>query len=76
MLQLIQIMTYMMSRLEYTKEEIEQHFEAIENGDMSLETSLDILGLEQFKPSIMELIKEKLPKWRSALHVTLMRQEA
>ena len=75
MLQLLQIMNYMVTKLEYTKDEVEQYFTAIENGDMSLETALDVLGLEQFKPSIMEMTKEKLPKWRSALHVTMMRME-
>lgn len=73
MLQLIQIMHYMINHLEYTEDEIEQHFEAIESGALSLETALCTLNLEPYHPKIMEMIKEKLPKWRSALAVTKMR---
>lgn len=75
MLHLLQIMNYMIQHLEYTKEEIETYFMAIESGGMSLETALDLLNIAEFNSSSMKLIKEKLPKWRSALAVVIMRLE-
>ena len=74
MLHLIQIMNYMIKHLEYSKEEIEAHFKAIESGEMSIETALSVLNIE-FSTVAMDILVEKLPKWRSALAVTLMRLE-
>ena len=75
MLQLIQIMNYMLQHLEYSKEEVEEHFIAVESKALSLKALLDILNIEPYTPTIMAMLHEKLPKWRSALAVTLKKLE-
>lgn len=73
MLHLIQIMTYMFSRLEYTEDEVRIHFDAILNHTSTLPELLDVIGLEHWSPAQMERIMKALPRYESALNVTMMR---
>jgi hypothetical protein len=67
MLTLIQIMHHMRTRLEYTFEEIDEHFRAVEAGELTLEELLDICGVA-VSTTGLALAKEKLPRWEAALY--------
>jgi Mn-containing catalase len=72
MLALLQIMNYMLADLDYSEQEVKDLFRKVADDELSLEVLLDIIGLEISDLSL-ELAKEKLPKWKSALAVTKMR---
>jgi hypothetical protein len=65
MLGLIQIINYMINTLEYDLIEIDSAFKEIENGDESIETLCDVLGI-QLSPTMLQLATEKANKWESA----------
>ena len=71
MLRLIQLITYMSNELEYTPEEIEAIFQAIENGKNTYLELIDALNLESGAGAMDQLACEKISsgKWRSAFKV-------
>ncbi len=74
MLTLIQTINYMMVYLEYTEAEVRKHFEHILSDTYTFETLLDAIGLE-INSTALQLAKDKMTKWESALFVVKMRSE-
>lgn len=75
MLHLIQIMNHMLTKLEYTPDEVRAHFEGVQSGQITIASLLDVIGLEPANEQQIERIKKSFPRWPSALEVTLMRLE-
>lgn len=75
MLQLMQIMTHMLVRLEYTPDEVRQAFLGLQDGEYTIDELLDSVGVEPYVPAIMAILATKVPRWESALSVTLMKLE-
>ncbi len=74
MLGLIQIMNYMLVRLEYTAAEVEPIFASIEAGHSSVEDLTNELEID-ISPTLLRTVAEKIGMWPSALRFTLMRLE-
>lgn len=75
MLGLMQVINYMVVNLEYSHIEIDEAFTAIVNGDETIASLCDVLGIE-LSPTSAQLAQEKVSKWESAFFVIKMRQEA
>ncbi len=75
MLHLLQIMNYMITKLEYSIEEVQEAFLSVELGKIKIDELLHVLGIE-FGTIAHETLVNKFPKWRSALAVTKMRLES
>lgn len=73
MLGLMQIMSYMLNQLEYSEQEIREHFQQLEAGEYDLDDLMESIGLEFGSPTIRDQAILKISKWPSALAVTLMR---
>lgn len=71
MLQLIQVASYMMANLGYSKEEVEAIFEYALDGNTTVEYILATIGVEIG----LQMMKEKLPKYKSAIFAAAMRLE-
>ena len=72
MLGLMQLIQYMSVNLEYSDLEIDEAFTAIVNGDETIETLCDVLGVE-LNATILDAAKAKVSKWKSAHAVVKMR---
>jgi hypothetical protein len=68
-------MNYMIGKLEYTEYEVADIFASIESGGTSVDALLVVTGLELSLPAVRRM-NAAIPKWRSALSVTVMRLEA
>lgn len=75
MLGLMQLIQYMSVTLEYTDLEIDDAFTAIVNGDETIETLCDVLGVD-LNPTILVAAQAKVSKWKSAAAVIKMKQAA
>jgi hypothetical protein len=73
MLHIMQILNHMLYRLEYSEEEIRATFRDILNEELTVEELMDSIGLEFGNQHQMDRIKDKLPRWESALKVIQMR---
>jgi len=75
MLQLIQVASYMMANLGYSKEEVEAIFEYALDGNTTVEYILATIGVEIGSEMGLQMMKEKLPKYKSAIFAAAMRLE-
>lgn len=73
MLTLIQLINHMSTTLEYTDDEIASYFESILQGDLSLEDLMNSVNVETPKAFILNIAKEKLPRWKDALEFVKLR---
>lgn len=73
---MLQIMTYMLTHLEYTESEVAALFESLEAGEITSQDLLDGLGIEDYflSPLHRELFQQKLRLWPSALAVVKIRE--
>jgi hypothetical protein len=74
MLHLIQLITYMLNRLEYTEAEVVEVFESLEspNSVLTIDQFFSVVGLKTPTDRQVERMVKNFPKWRSALKVVVM----
>lgn len=75
MLQLIQVINYMVNVLKYSEDQVIQTFEEIESGHLTPTDLYLELGLESPTDLGVKMFEEKLNKWRTALSVIKIRSE-
>ena len=75
MLGLMQLINYMSVNLEYSDIDIDEVFTAIVNGDETIETLCDVLGVD-LNPTLVQATQAKVGLWKSAAAVIKMRQAA
>lgn len=73
MIQLLQVINYMIGTLEYTESDVKDIMFQIENGEISWEDLFDCLNLE-LNPNMIQHLERSESKWDSALHVIKMRR--
>jgi hypothetical protein len=75
MLHLLQIINHMLTTLEYTVPEVEQHLKAVESREVTLAEFLDVVGVEVPTAIGLERLQSCIDRgvWRSALRVTELR---
>ncbi len=73
MLQMLQVMGYMMKNLGLSEAEVVETFEALCDGRLNQTGLYMELGLETCSDANFERFEDCLPKWQSALAVTKMR---
>lgn len=73
MLALIQVMTYMIAKLDYKPSEVHAVFSKVEAGEITCEGLLHAHGLGFDSDLPLQMMKRSLPRWKSALLVVTMR---